>query len=218
MAHQIKPTTWRVGSLTFHGPVQVEPGRWCVTCDDDLTGEHVAKHGTLREMQTLLEIATGGKPRDELAQQYNGQTITGRQSTDTHGNVLNARAAMHASGQQISKPGRPGARDKFNLRAVADVLADYELDPIAEIAKVLKEKVAKGGVETYAVRGVDRAKVLTELAQYVRPKLKAVEMKVEDNRSLTDDQIDQRLAALLTKDAKAADALLSLANATKEQP
>ena len=95
---------------------------------------------------------------------------------------------------------------------VREVLTEYELDPFAELAKVLMRQeplVSRAGspvlddegkpVMVDRITGVERAKVLVELAQYVSPKLKAVEMKVEDNRTMTDEQLAQRINALMGK-------------------
>ena len=47
-----------------------------------------------------------------------------------------------------------------------------------------------------------KLRTLNELLQYTQPKLKAVEMKVSGHLELNEDQLDQRLAALMAKAAK----------------
>jgi len=70
-----------------------------------------------------------------------------------------ADSAPQINGQSTSKSGR------INLKKVAEVLADYGLDPTVEIVNVLPEL----DVEL-------RAKVMLELIQYCQPKLKSVEV------------------------------------------
>ena len=107
--------------------------------------------------------------------------------------------------------GRASRSDKLNLRAVSDVLEGYGLDPIEELAKVLTTQEpmrARDGSTIYDEHGkpvmkpvVDmdvKVKLLTELAQYTRPKLKSVEV-VNKGPELTDDQIDRRLQALMAR-------------------
>jgi hypothetical protein len=112
----------------------------------------------------------------------------------------------HGPGGRASRSGR------LNLRAVSDVLEGYGLDPIEELAKVLTTKephrARDGSVLTDPQTGepilkpvVDmdtRVKLLTELAQYTRPKLKSVEV-VNKTPDLTDEQIERRLQSLLER-------------------
>lgn len=114
-----------------------------------------------------------------------------------------------------SQTARRGSRsDRLNLRAVSDVLEGYGLDPIEELAKVLTAKDVKrardgspvldgdGKPLTEPVLDMDtRVKLLTELAQYTRPKLKSVEV-VNKTPELTDEQIDRRLQALVERNKK----------------
>lgn len=106
------------------------------------------------------------------------------------------------------------SRGRLNLRAVADVLETYGLDPIEEVAKVLvKEEPlldSKGNAVINQATGEPmmkpalpadvRLRTLMELAQYSRPKLKAVEI-TQKAPELTDAQIDMRLKALMDKRA-----------------
>ncbi len=111
----------------------------------------------------------------------------------------------HGQGGKASRSG------KLNLRAVSDVLEGYGLDPIEELAKVLTTQEphrARDGTIIKDENGepilkpvVDmdtKVKLLTELAQYTRPKLKSVEV-VNKGPELTDDQIDRRLQALMSR-------------------
>jgi len=103
---------------------------------------------------------------------------------------------------------------RLNFRAVADVLEGYNLDPIEEVAKVLMkeepllDKLGKLVVDEFgnpvmkpALDTDTRLRALLEMAQYSRPKLKAVEI-TNKAPELSDEQIDMRLKALLDRRAK----------------
>ena len=121
----------------------------------------------------------------------------------------------HTPGQGSQTARRGSRSERLNLRAVSDVLENYGLDPIEELAKVLvKEEPARSRDGTPIVDengkpmmkptlDIDtRVKLLSELAQYTRPKLKSVEV-VNRGPELTDEQIDRRLQALLERTKKA---------------
>lgn len=104
----------------------------------------------------------------------------------------------------------------FNLRGVAEVLAEAGLNPAEELVRVLKERrvvTDRNGNAILDEKGepvteptIDhtlRVKVLMEMQQFVAPKLKAVEVTVKEP-DLTEEQIDQRIAALQEKQARAA--------------
>lgn len=102
----------------------------------------------------------------------------------------------------------------FNLRGVAEVLAEAGLDPTAELVRVLKETrvvtdrngnaiIDKDTGEPVREPIIDhtlRVKVLMEMQQFVSPKLKAVEVTVKEPE-LTEAQIEARIAALQAKAA-----------------
>lgn len=104
---------------------------------------------------------------------------------------------------------------RLNMRAVADVLERYGLDPIEEVAKVLTETQPlldrhgnavideKTGqpIQVDKVAGETRLRTLLELAQYTRAKLKATEVTIKAPE-LTNEQIDARLQALLARQGK----------------
>lgn len=106
---------------------------------------------------------------------------------------------------------------RLNLRAVADVLETYGLDPIEEVAKVVVKTEPVLDDRGQPVLGEDgqplmkptlppdvRLRTLLELAQYSRPKLKAVEI-TQKEPELSDEQIDRRLEALMASRKKAAE-------------
>lgn len=120
---------------------------------------------------------------------------------------------LPASGVQIGHGpgGRASRNGKLNLRAVSDVLEGYGLDPIEELAKALTTNEPVRARDGSAVKDengnpvmkplVDmevRIKLLTELAQYTRPKLKSVEV-VSKGPELTDEQIERRLESLMAR-------------------
>lgn len=107
--------------------------------------------------------------------------------------------------------GLPERKAGLNLRAVADVLESYGLDPIEEVAKAVmaKEPVVVNGqpvidqdtgkvIEKHLLPIDLRVKTLIELAQYSRPKLKAVEVTVKPPE-LTEEQVERRLQGLLAR-------------------
>jgi hypothetical protein len=101
----------------------------------------------------------------------------------------------HMYEPQIRRPNRQG---KLNLRAVVDVLDSYGLDPIEELAKVLVDKATGQPVMKPKLDIETHVKLLTELAQYTRPKLKAVEI-TNKTPELSDEQIERRLQALMDR-------------------
>jgi uncharacterized protein with von Willebrand factor type A (vWA) domain len=153
----------------------------------------------------ITDIVLGESRKNPLTRTVNpGQLVTELAQSPAQ------LTKSHTRGKQAG--GKDPDAAPFNLRPVAEVLAQYGLDPFAEIAKVLMDEVPilkRDGTPELdddgkprmrvQVAGVDRAKVLTELAQYVTPKLKAVEMKVEDRRKWTDEELDERIAGLMAK-------------------
>lgn len=106
-------------------------------------------------------------------------------------------------------------RHRMNLRAVSEALVEAGLDPAVEILRILQAKVpatTRGGAPVLDAKGqpimVDaidpdtKLRTLNEMLQYTQPKLKAVEMKVSGHLELDDDQLNQRLSALIAKAAK----------------
>lgn len=127
----------------------------------------------------------------------------------------NAPATGHGHARQRSSSTKGEGRHRINLRAVSEALIEEGLDPAAEIIRILKTKVplhTRNGVPVLDASGkpvmVDaidadtKLRTLNEMLQYTQPKLKAVEMKVSGHLDLNEEQLDQRLAALLAKAAK----------------
>lgn len=101
---------------------------------------------------------------------------------------------------------------KLNLKYVVEACVDEGLDPATEIARVLKgrqvldddgepildPRTGKPALE-YDVDPEVRLRTLSSLLDYTQPKLKAVEVKMSGSLELTNEQLDQRLAALLAR-------------------
>jgi hypothetical protein len=88
-------------------------------------------------------------------------------------------------GQSGNPSGRPkGSRNKQTL-AVTDRLEELGCDPIEGMARIAMDEKADPSL---------RAQMFKELAQYIAPKRKAVEMKTEAELSLVDliRSIDER--------------------------
>lgn len=108
-----------------------------------------------------------------------------------------------------------GVRHRINLKQVAEACMDEGLDPATEITKALNKQIPlfKNGAQVFDDNGLPvmvhlvdadtRLRTLNELLQYTQPKLKAVEVKMSGSLELSSEQLDQRLAALLAKAAKA---------------
>lgn len=127
-------------------------------------------------------------------------------------NDYNAKFAADMSTPPQIESNRTNKRGGINLRAVAEVLDGYGLDPAEAIAKVLTEKKPltdrngnavldpKTG-EPMMVPVLDTETALKaqlELLQYTRPKLKAVEVTVKEPE-LTPEQVEARIKALQAK-------------------
>ncbi len=212
-----------VGALSITGPWRTASGRWRVEATDTVLEESAHKDFSSqgKAMAWLAELITGQQEADPLAQP-DAAIKHGKRSNDGNASAFAQLAQSSTLTKRDTRQGpvpdapRDPVAAPFNLRAVRDVLTDYELDPFAEIAKVLMQKgpLTNRGVPVLdadgqpfmveQVTGLERAKVLVELAQYVTPKLKAIEMKVEDKRQLTDEQLAQRIGALTAKLAAAA--------------
>lgn len=103
--------------------------------------------------------------------------------------------------------------DRINLRSVAEACIEHGLDPASEIARALTLMVplVRHGVpvmdehgQPVMVPAVDmdtRLRVAGQLLEYTQPKLKSTEVKVSGALELSGDQLDARIAALLSKGA-----------------
>lgn len=116
-----------------------------------------------------------------------GQFLEAHGETFEAGNKLKASATDLAdSAPQISKKHASRKPGKINLRKVAEVLESYGMDPTEEILKVVPELDAD-----------TRARVMLGLLEYVQPRLKSVEMKVEGNiTTMTPEQREARILEL----------------------
>lgn len=142
---------------------------------------------------TRRGVGTGDEPTLATTDDLAGSQ--GRYTGRDHARVTTAR-----------KPGR------INLKAVAEALADEGLDPAVEIPRVLRARravVDRQGNQVFGPDGkplmedvVDadtKLRTYTELLGYLQPKLKAVEVKMSGSLELSEEQLNQRLSALLAK-------------------
>lgn len=219
--------TWIVGPLRVRGPIAPVAGlpgskgdQWTVLAVDSVTEETAEKaFSSATKAQAFIDsLVNGADPVDPLAEAApeivnpgTGSQGAFRPTTTATPATLTARHTRRQDGEAKTDPKNPAAAP-FNLKSVSEALTDAGLDPFVEIAKVLKERVPihRDGkplvddttgepVTVPLISGVDRAKILVELGQYVAPKLKAVEMKVEDKTKLTEEELDRRIAAFAAK-------------------
>jgi hypothetical protein len=198
------------GRITFAPPVKRDrPGQrpvWDVVITDTVIGDTVTKSFARPDLAEAFiseqthgpapaaESGIGGGPRAPGAAPFNKLFASGSQLGTRSVRVDQRGGNSHTLANEAKAP--------FNLRAVKEVLEEYGLDPTAEIAQVLQQKVKRKvdgkDVEAHLVGGVDRAKILTELLQYTSPKLKSTEIKVEDKRQLSDAELNERINRLVT--------------------
>jgi hypothetical protein len=190
-----------------HAPVQ--RGRTWVVAIEDVLGERKEKAfaSQSRAMDFYTELWLGIS-RTEAAAKASDGDLPARQ-TEVQGargelQWTEAIAPTSQAGHQASLK----KRHRFNMRKVAEVLESYGMNPAEVIAEVLQPLTVidpDTGVEMVEHRLApgERAQVALELLQYMQPKLKSVEMKVEGTLgTLTEDQLNAKLMALLGKATK----------------
>ena len=119
------------------------------------------------------------------------------------------------SAPQLNGKRKSRSNQRINLRAVSEVLADYGMDPAAEMVRILtaEEPVLdtdgapildeNGEPMTRPTLDADtRLRFMNELLQYTQPKLKSVDVKIDHTADLTDEQLDKRIGMLLAKAEK----------------
>jgi len=157
--------------------------------------------GKASSKATRLAELAGAPPRMATADDLQA---AGANTSSTHARQISAS----------TKGGAVDTRHRINLKAVAEACMDEGLDPAVEITKALNKQIPlfKAGQQVFDDNGLPvmvhlvdadtRLRTLNELLQYTQPKLKAVEMKVSGHLDLSEEQLDQRLAALLARAAK----------------
>jgi hypothetical protein len=200
-----------VPGLSIGEPVRRPDGLWSQTVTDPVTEDSVTKVFATRNQaaewvaNTMLGVSTTHEPLDLRPPGVRRQP----QETACTEAATSGVQSDHRS--LLGRNGSGAKAGKFNLRKVAEVLESYELDPIAHLAQILTvgtplvdpktgdAQLDAQGQPVYVstISPTDRAKLFMELAQFVHPKLKAVEMKVEDKRSLTEAQLTERLARVM---------------------
>jgi hypothetical protein len=215
---------WHVGSLRVSGPHKHVRGmsvRWEVIAVDEALEDVASKFfpSKAKAQAFIDQLVEGAPPIDPLASEGNTKTVQADRVLNTQ---LPARPTLdgrhtRSRGRLVEGEPKDAATAPFNLRAVKAVLEDEQMDPFVEIARALTETVpvlmADGSprldpatgepLVRRAIGARDRASILIELAQYYTPKLKAVEMKVEDKRDLSEQQLDERIGAILERADKA---------------
>jgi len=180
---------------TLREPVQ-DGQLWVVTAEDAVLG--VMERKKFRTRAQAFDFYTTVLLGKAAVQERMDSNDHQSRSVDAN---THATALARSGTAQFDPRGRH--TDGINLRDVSEVLASYGLDPIAEIAGILVPHDvvdADTGTESkgYQLDAKERVKALLELTQYVRPKLRAVDVTVKDDE-LTEQQVDDRLRALLAK-------------------
>lgn len=220
MAH-LDGQRWRVGSLRVSGPHRHIRGTkvsWEVLAVDEAIEDTASKifYSKAKALAFINELVSGAPPIDPLAQDGNSR-VAQHHADEQRVPAPPTLNGRHTRARPVDGEPKDAATAPFNLRAVKEVLEDEQMDPFVEIARALTEEVpvlqADGTPRLDPVYGKplmrrvigarDRASILIELAQYYTPKLKAVEMKVEDKRELTEEQLNDRIATLLERADKA---------------
>lgn len=182
----------------LHEPVK-EGASWVVVAEDRVLGAMERKKFRTRA-QALDFYASIILGKAEEKERIDSQPP----SVKPFSNMAQATKLAQGGKAQFDPRGRNSG--KPNLVDVGEVLAGYGLDPIAEIAGILvpRDVVGEDGEvqgHEYQLPAGERVKALLELTQYVRPKLKAIEVTKKGDE-LTEKQVDDRLAALLSKALK----------------
>lgn len=94
------------------------------------------------------------------------------------------------TGQEIPRNRSARKPGHINLKAVAEVLSEEGMDLGLNLVRILQAGTLEPEVA---------ARIQLELLQYVQPKLKAVEMRVSGELELTNEQLDDRIRALMSK-------------------
>tara|TARA_R110000868_G_scaffold123069_1_gene326118 strand:+ start:158 stop:823 length:666 start_codon:yes stop_codon:yes gene_type:complete len=187
----------------LHEPVK-EGASWVVRAEDKVLG--VMETKKFRSQALALDfyasVLLGKAPKtkeekidariDSLSTPVGKSTrSTAARATDL---AQSGKAQFDPRGRNSGKP---------NLEDVHTVLASYGLDTIVELAGILvpHDIIGDDGEvegQGYQLDPKERAKTLLELTQYIRPKLKAVEVTTKGDE-LTEKQVDDRLRSLLDK-------------------
>lgn len=195
------------GSFTgkVYPPVERDGG-WIVAIEDVL-GEKLEKK--FRSKSRALDFYTEvwlGISRTDAAMKANPDLP--QRTVDVRRNIPNLHEVV-ASGVQADHRARNRLRPgSFNLRKVAEVLESYGLDPTETIAEALVPVVTidpDTGIEMHEHRlsAEERARLAMQLMEYLHPKLKSVDMKIDGTLAgMTQEQLDARLQLLLSKAAK----------------
>jgi len=217
------------GRITLSTPVPRWMGStrvWEITVKDTQEGTSI-KRPFISEDKAKAWAAEmrEGAAQMKLAAHPGRNTVAGHQRCsvldDDDDDGMPAMAApitsQAASGQSAIKAARSTSGGAgFKLRAVREVLEAHGLDPVAEIARILNERVpvlgAKGApllddngevVMRPAIDAELRMRTLASLVEYTTPKLKAIEHR-HDGPPKTVEQINTEIAMLLSRSEREA--------------
>jgi len=176
------------------------------------------------EAPTALELAVASKRATQQAIEKGqelsiGQGLARRAGLRTS---VELEDAVHALNQnQITNQGR-NPNTPIKLSAVKKVLESYGLDPSVELVNILqkRERVPQTDDKGRVLRDEDgrvvyrkdengddllmpvipmatRVEILKDFQDRVSPKLKAVEVRINDDRNLTPEQVEARIVQLM---------------------
>lgn len=218
--------------LVITGPF-TRGDKYVVAVEDPVAGETVEKVFNYRgqaadfvvAVMTTGDPTTRPLPRADWVEPVHEKQKAGGTDGYFTPPTLNKRhrPSVHADGTRMTSEER-AETPRFAIRPVREVLESYGLDPTAEIAKALtalEPVLDDKGVQKVDDKGDpmwkplinvrDRAYIANELMQYITPKLKAVEMKVEAP-PMPIDQVDARIAQLANQHPELKALLVTLTN------
>lgn len=194
------------GSFTGKVYPPFEKDRGWIVAIEDVLGERLEKKfaSKSRALDFYTELWLG-MSRTEAARRADPDLPA--PTTEMRRNVVSLADAQTPT-VQAGHRAQLRNRKAINLRKVAEVLSSYGLDPTETIADALVPVQTidpDTGVEVdeHRLSTEQRAHIALELMQYLHPKLKAVEMKIDGTLAgMTQEQLDARLQLLLARAAK----------------
>ena len=195
------------GEITLHPPVKDLKDGWVVVATDDEGGRERKKFLSEKLAHAWFEGAVSGKVIKDI-KFGPGKLNDGRTAAVAASNMVLTGSESRMSNATQNKAG-------INLRSVAEVLDAHGLNPFEEVAKIMAKTrpvMDRNGdpvidpdtlmpMHEHVLDDQTRARVALELGQYIKPKLKSIEMKVEDSRQMSEDEVEAKIARLMAKAA-----------------